>query len=341
MRPKMTPTKDAQSERTPVTNENDTSDTVAANPETVEVKAATVSREDGLAWAADNDAPEVQEAHDGRRPLPRSLQTLLASVALVGLVLAAFILGRNGMAPLRAPSAASASSRPSHTSSALSGSGPVTTVVKSMPFNASGLLAGTANPNLPDGESGKVSVIHIGPLVEAGSSATLPFAFRNNTSNGVSHVDWTGTARSGGSIVATGRSQGTIPAQVQPGEIGLAFIYFGNGSKLSPADAEYEFTANTMAADQTPYNTAPLKVTEANTSGGAIVGAAVNSTGKSVAGPYSVSVYCFEGDKLLRQHGTFAEQQGPVAAGGQVTFSANLYGATCPTFAVGVNGWFA
>jgi hypothetical protein len=60
-----------------------------------------------------------------------------------------------------------------------------------------------------------------------------------------------------------------------------------------------------------------------------------------VSGAYSVSVYCFGGDKLLRQHGTFAEQQGPVAAGGQVTFSANLYGATCPTFAVGVDGWFA
>ena len=56
-----------------------------------------------------------------------------------------------------------------------------------------------------------MSVVQIGPLVEDGiGSATLPFAFRNNTSEGISHVDWTGTARSGGSIVATGSSQGTI-----------------------------------------------------------------------------------------------------------------------------------
>jgi hypothetical protein len=91
-----------------VTNENDTGDTVAANPETVEVAAATELREAGLAWAADNDAPEVQEAQGDRRPLPRSLKILLASVALVGLALAAFILGRNDIAPHRAPSTASA-----------------------------------------------------------------------------------------------------------------------------------------------------------------------------------------------------------------------------------------
>lgn len=91
-----------------MTNENDTGDTVAANPETAEVTAATELREAGLAWAADNDGPEVQGAQDGRRPLPRSLQILLASVVLGGLALAAFILGRNDIAPHRAPSAASA-----------------------------------------------------------------------------------------------------------------------------------------------------------------------------------------------------------------------------------------
>lgn len=93
--------------RTPVTNENDASDTVAANPETVEVTAATELREAALAWATDNDAPDVQEAQDGRQPLPRSLQILLASVAVGGLALAALILGRNDIAPHQAPSAAS------------------------------------------------------------------------------------------------------------------------------------------------------------------------------------------------------------------------------------------
>lgn len=213
--------------------------------------------------------------------------------------------------------------------------------VAPLAFNASGLLAGTAIPNLPEGEDGKVSVVQIGPLKEQGGAATLPFAFRNNTSEGISHVDWTGTARSGGSIVATGSSQGTIPAQVKPGEIGLAFIYFAHGSTPPPADAQYEFTVNTSELDQDAYNTAPLKVTEANASGDAIVGAAVNQTGESVEGPFAVSVYCFDGDQLLGKHGAFAEQDGPAAPDGQVTFSASLYGADCPTFTVGVGGYFA
>jgi hypothetical protein len=214
--------------------------------------------------------------------------------------------------------------------------------VEPLPFNASGLLVGSANPNVPDGTAGKVSVVQIGSLdVHISGSAKLPFAFRNNTSEGISHVDWTGTARSGGAIVATGSSQGTIPAQVQPGEVGLAFIYFGPDSALPPADAEYEFTVNTSASNQDFYNTAPLKSTEASASGDAIVGAAVNSTGKSVEGPFSVSVYCFDGDTLLSQHGAFAEQDGPAASDAQVTFTVPLYGASCPIFTVGVGGYFA
>lgn len=214
--------------------------------------------------------------------------------------------------------------------------------VAPLPFNASGLLAGTAAPNFPEGERGKVSVVHVGALDEHMSgSAKLPFAFRNNTSEGISHIGWTGTARSGGSIVATGSSQGTIPAQVKPGEIGLAFIYFAHGSAMPSADAEYEFTVNTSELNQDSYNTAPLKVTEANSSGDAIVGAAVNQTGESVEGPFAVDAYCFDGDKLLGEYGDFAEQDGPAPADGQVTFSASLYGADCPTFAVGVGGYFA
>ena len=75
--------------------------------------------------------------------------------------------------------------------------------------------------------------------------------------------------------------------EVQPGEVGLAFIYFGPDSALPPADAEYEFTVNTSASNQDFYNTAPLKSTEASASGDAIVGAAVNATGKSRRGARS------------------------------------------------------
>ncbi|MDT0142393.1 hypothetical protein [Microbacterium sp. PRC9] len=210
--------------------------------------------------------------------------------------------------------------------------------VEPLPFNASGYLGGTAQPNLGDGEPGEVTVVQVGPLDAV--SGTLIFAFRNNTSDGISHVDWTATARSGGSIVATGSSQGTTPAQLQPGEVGLAYIFFENADAI-PADSEYEFEVSTSPVDTSPYNTAPLTVSEANVSGDAIVGSATNATGAETVGPYAVSVYCFEGDSLVSSLITFAEQTDEVADGGTVTFSASLFGESCPTFSVGVSGYFS
>jgi hypothetical protein len=257
------------------------------------------------------------------------LLRVAVAAALLFLLVACGALSRSG--DMSAPAGSSAEGKTS------AAGGPVAP----LPFNASGLLAGSAAPSFPNGEPNKVSVVQIGLLDEhMGGSAKLPFAFRNNTSKGISHVDWTGTARSAGKIIATGSSQGTIPAQVKPGEVGLAFIFFGGSSEAPPANAEYEFTVNTSPANHDFYNTAPLKVTEANASGKAIVGSAVNGTGKSVEGPFAVSVYCFNGDKLLSQQGAFAQQQGPIAADGQVTFTADLYGADCPAFTVGVSGYF-
>jgi hypothetical protein len=127
---------------------------------------------------------------------------------------------------------------------------------------------------------------------------------------------------------------------VQPGEIGLAFILFGKGAQIPPADVEYEFTVATSPVNKVPTSRAPLKVTEADVSGDAIVGAAVNATGKPLNGPFDADVYCFDGDKLLTEGGDLAEQYGPVAPDGQVTFSVDLHGASCPTFTVGVEGFY-
>lgn len=132
-----------------------------------------------------------------------------------------------------------------------------------------------------------------------------------------------------------------MPAQVQPGEVGLGFIYFGPGEPVPPADAEYTFKVKTSAADQNPYNTAALKATEANASGDAVVGSAVNATGKPVEGPFSVSVYCFDGDKVLGTHQAFGKPDGPAAPNAEVTFSVPLYGASCPTFTVGVSAYYS
>ena len=210
------------------------------------------------------------------------------------------------------------------------------TEVASLPFNASGLLGGNASPSFGDGEKNAVSVVHVGAkLVD---QSVLLFAFRNNTDAAIAHVDFTATARSGGSIVGSGSSQGTAPSVVQSGEVGLAYIYFDNIASI-PDDAEYEFQVNTMPADTSPYNTAALRVQEANLVGESIVGGALNDTGANTVGPFSVSIFCFDGDQMSDHMLGYSDQQ-DAADGVSVSFSEALYGRSCPNFALGVSGWF-
>ena len=210
------------------------------------------------------------------------------------------------------------------------------------PFNASGLLNGDANPEFPAGDDDKVAVVAQAPIDKDKDfgSATLTFAFRNNTDASISHVDWTATATAGGKLVATGSSQGTQPAWVAPGEVGMAYIYFETGNEIPDAGATYEFTAETSDADTESYNTAPLAVGEANRSGAAIVGAATNKTGAPLTGPYSSEVYCFNGNEITGHVGGFAEEDGDVAPDGSVHFTVDLYDTPCKQFAVGVSGYF-
>lgn len=216
-------------------------------------------------------------------------------------------------------------------------SGDHTEPVVPQPYNVGGLLGGNANPNLPEGDRGKVSVVQIGPLDR--DSGTLLFAFRNNTSEAIAHVDWNSTARSGGNVVGSGESQGTSPTQVQPGEVGFSYIYFNNAAAL-PDDTAYEFSASSSPAGPSFYNTAAFTVTEANLMGDAIVGSATNKTGSKVTGPYSVSIYCFDGDNIVSDLNTFASPDGDLENGGTTSFSAALYGKTCSTYSVGVSGYF-
>jgi len=204
-----------------------------------------------------------------------------------------------------------------------------------LPFNASGLLGGDAAPTFDPGKPGEISVVQIGPLDKA--SGALVFAFRNNTPDIVTNIDWTATASDGDGLVGSGSSQGTTPSQVQPGEVGLAYIYFDNAKSI-PKSAEYAFSVSSDPVDDTWASSVPLKVTEAKLVGGAIVGAAKNESGSDASGPFSVGIYCFKGDKLQSMELGYADQD-DVADGGQATFSEDLYGDACPTFAVGVSGY--
>ncbi|MGN7189983.1 hypothetical protein [Curtobacterium sp. MCBA15_004] len=214
--------------------------------------------------------------------------------------------------------------------------------VMALPFNAGKLLGGNAAPTIAAGEPGQVSVVATGPLAKdaALGSGVLTFAFRNNTAKAISHVDFTATAKAGGKLVASGSSQDVVPAQVQPGEAGFGFIYFEDVSSVPDAGVDYAFRASTSSADKSSYNTAPLRVTEANHNGTSIIGGAVNETGAQLTGPYSVGIYCLDGDTLTASTVDFATEDGDVEPGGTVSFSHDLYETKCDTFTVGVSGWF-
>lgn len=209
------------------------------------------------------------------------------------------------------------------------------------PFNVSGFLAGNVTPTFPAGEPGKVAVVAEGTLDKEQLGATLPFVYRNNTNAAIAHVDFSVTARVGGKLVATGQTQGGgIPSQVQPGEAAVGYVYFEDPSAIPDSGATYDFTVQTLPADTSSYNTAPLNVTEANHNGTSIVGSAVNKTGKELTGPYGVYAYCFDGDNVTRMVQSFANPDGDLAAGGQVSFTIDLFDTKCDNFTLGASGYF-
>lgn len=212
--------------------------------------------------------------------------------------------------------------------------------IEPLTLNASGLLGGDAGGLTFDtGQAGAVSVVLVGtPDPDAG---TLPIVFRNGTDAAVSHVDVAATARdAAGALVATGSSQGTTTAQVAPGGVGLAYVFFDTDATLTP-ETVYEFTFETSEADTSSYNTSDLKITEANRVGSAIVGSAVNHNDAAVTGPYSADVYCFDAGALTSTHRSFADQDSDLEPGGAATFTVDLFDVPCATYVVGVTGYFA
>ena len=208
-----------------------------------------------------------------------------------------------------------------------------------LPTNSDHLLKGNADPTFPAGEAGKVDVVDVGPLDKA--SGTLPVVIRNNTAHGVGHVDLTATARlPGGKVVGSGKSQGVVPAQIQPGGIGLAYIYFENAESIPRHGTTYTFTADTLPADTSSFNTAPIKITQANHVDGAIVGSGVNDTDKKLSGPYSVHVFCFVRNHVRRFKTGFANEDGDLGPKATISYTVSLDGDPCPKYLVGSSGYF-
>lgn len=215
------------------------------------------------------------------------------------------------------------------------------TQVSPQPLFAGGLLKGDANPKFADGDPGKIAVIAQATLDKSPGmdSATLVFAFRNNTDQTIGGVDWTATARSGGDLVATGSNQGWSPAVIGPGEVGLSYIYFEAGGNIPDTGATYEFTPKPREAQTGEFgDIAPLEIGEYSRKGKTIVGSATNKTGQTVNGPIGVDVYCIDGDNLTGHTQSYAEEDS-VESDGTVNFTVTLYDE-CKTFTISASGYF-
>ena len=62
---------------------------------------------------------------------------------------------------------------------------------------------------------------------------------------------------------------------------------------------------------------------------------------RSISSPDSVDAYCFDGDQLVNMVGSYADQDADLEPGGTVSFTIDLSGEKCDTFAVGGSGWFS
>lgn len=201
-------------------------------------------------------------------------------------------------------------------------------------------LKGSAHPTYPPGTPGTLSVVYQAPISRQPGGTSVPIVFRNDTKTGVAHVDISATATDAtGKIVGSGSSQGTDPSVVQPGQWAYAYIYFESG--LAATDKLSNFRFNSLPADTSSYNTAPIQVTQANLTSTAIAGGVQNTTGHTVTGPISVNAYCLDaaGNPTSTQGG-FTSGTADLAPNATDSFQLDLYGQSCSSFLVGASGYY-
>lgn len=184
-----------------------------------------------------------------------------------------------------------------------------------------------------------MSIIAIGVLGTAGNGA-LPVVVRNMTNQTLDSVKLKGTARdSSGALVGSGEDQGVDPGVLAPGEIAWGYVYF---SADPPQDSTFDVTATAESYESggTFFGSAPLKITELNTTRDAIVGIATNDGTAKVSGPISVKVLCLAQDgSVLSEESGFAGLD-DVEPGATTSFTINFYGdPVCGQFLITASGY--
>lgn len=202
-------------------------------------------------------------------------------------------------------------------------------------------LYGNAKLTFPAGQPGKISVVAVGPDHNLGpGGGEVPIAFRNNTSHPIADVDVRAVALRNGVPVQPpqGSHQGSTPAWVQPGQVG--FTSFGFVDYPGPG-LTYRIDIQADQVNTFPTRTAPLRVVDATNEGTKVVGDLLNTTGKTLTGPYSEDMLCFSGNRLtLELTAGGADRDDDLVPNDSTSFSFRISKQQCPTFVIGASGTF-
>ena len=191
-------------------------------------------------------------------------------------------------------------------------------------------------PELPEGESGQVSIVARGRFDRL--SGIMPLILRNNTDGSLTRLTVSADARNpAGNLIASGEDQGFTPNLVPPGGLALGYAYFGDADL--PAGTKVSFETGGSPADNPTESIRDLELAEVSLIGGRIVGAVRNQGDTEVAGPIGMSFMCFASDGgILQYEYTFANKD-QLPAGGSATFGLDLLGDKCPAFLAGASGF--
>lgn len=207
------------------------------------------------------------------------------------------------------------------------------------PITASPLLKGNIAPTYPAGAADTVAVVKVGTVTLTVGSE-LVVVVRNNTAKPVASVQVSATGRDlNGQLRGTGTAQGSYPAVLAPGDLGLAYVVFQERIR---SDLEFTFTTAASEPSSSAFGDASGRVSEVNRVGSRIVGTITNTTGRSLRGPYTVAVFCIgdDGTPTSAQYSS-GDLRGTVEPGAVRSFSVRIYGDPCKRYVVGSRTVFA
>lgn len=188
----------------------------------------------------------------------------------------------------------------------------------------------------PDGEPDEVSMVWSAETVS--DSGSVPMVLRNNTSEDISRITVTGTARDAGDkLVGSGESQGFNPAVVAPGEIAWGYVYFDTELAGQTLKYTFEIEAETLAEAMLP--SIPVTVTEINNTPSQILGTATNESGEAVSGPIGADIICFDAAGAFTDQVSGYFEQDELEAGATGSFSIDLYDESCANGLVAASGF--